>query len=451
MIVNLSKVLFGFTILLALFVLTIFIGELLAGYDKGSWNITEWLINYESGFIRRGLSGQLIFNAYRYLNINPYNLIIGTCVVFYISLCIIITRAAYLKNFPIILLPATYILGGPIVNDFWVRKDVFLMLCFIAALNTLKSGVTVKRFFLVNFTCCIALLCHESFGFWALFALIFAHFIQTVNSSPAIKRLGRSIAVFIPSIAIFLLCLYYKGNAEQANSIWNSWQNIRFPYNSSLNSMPPGAIFPLAWDLLTGITYYSNLIFTYSYGIYVPLGLTAGIISVYLIVAYSPLIGGFLPAVYSKGIPEFKDLLFKRRVLSIWLLIQLCLIVPLFIVGIDYGRWIFLWVTSSVCLYLFLPVNAHQNLLKLVNYGAYNDLAKVFTIEKFLLSGEISIPGYRFQFKQGVKVLYVAAFFFIGVSVLSWDLRTFFLSSPLGIVRQFFHFIYYGSLFEMYG
>ena len=34
------------------------------GYSKGSWNITEFLINYQGGFVRRGLLGEIILYIY---------------------------------------------------------------------------------------------------------------------------------------------------------------------------------------------------------------------------------------------------------------------------------------------------------------------------------------------------------------------------------------------------
>ena len=39
-------------------------------YDAG-WTIVEWLVSYQGGFIRRGLTGSIIYTLTSNLNINP--------------------------------------------------------------------------------------------------------------------------------------------------------------------------------------------------------------------------------------------------------------------------------------------------------------------------------------------------------------------------------------------
>jgi len=49
-----------------------FIRQIVGGVSKESWNITEWLINYQGGFVRRGLMGEVIFVFYNYFGLSPY-------------------------------------------------------------------------------------------------------------------------------------------------------------------------------------------------------------------------------------------------------------------------------------------------------------------------------------------------------------------------------------------
>ena len=40
-------------------------------YQYDSWTIGEWLINYQGGFVRRGLSGETIYFLSNSLKISP--------------------------------------------------------------------------------------------------------------------------------------------------------------------------------------------------------------------------------------------------------------------------------------------------------------------------------------------------------------------------------------------
>ena len=65
---------------------SIFFRDIYHGYSKQSWNITEFLINYEGGFVRRGLLGQIILNIYHYAGIYPYYSILFISITAYLVL-----------------------------------------------------------------------------------------------------------------------------------------------------------------------------------------------------------------------------------------------------------------------------------------------------------------------------------------------------------------------------
>jgi len=52
-------------------------------YQYDSWTIGEWLINYQGGFVRRGLIGEIIFFLSSLINISPIYLISGLSVIDY--------------------------------------------------------------------------------------------------------------------------------------------------------------------------------------------------------------------------------------------------------------------------------------------------------------------------------------------------------------------------------
>jgi hypothetical protein len=124
--------------------------RLFKGYCKESWQITEWLINYQGGFVRRGLPGELLFSLNKYTGISTYVVILVISVSSYILLVLFIYNSFKTSGYPIIILPFVYFLGGPIINDFLIRKDVLLILIFIAAVRLLNN-INIKALHLAGF------------------------------------------------------------------------------------------------------------------------------------------------------------------------------------------------------------------------------------------------------------------------------------------------------------
>ena len=97
-----------------------------------SWGISEWLINYQGGFVRRGLAGEILYRLYQ---IHPYPvpyLIIGinvACLVGLISLCIILFRRMnwpiWLLLFPMFLYYRLYGLEMGVLDS---RRDCLMLL-----------------------------------------------------------------------------------------------------------------------------------------------------------------------------------------------------------------------------------------------------------------------------------------------------------------------------------
>ncbi len=441
--VNLNKAFFlrFLTFFLSFSLSVIFIYQCITGYEKSSWNVTEWLINYEGGFVRRGLPGQLILFMYEGLNVNPYFLIIGLCAVSYITFVGIIFYHSQHKKFPNILLPSAFLLGGPIINDFWVRKDVTLLLFFISALYIIKSYRSVASVFAFNIIIVIAILCHETFGFWALSTLILVYTLSIPDKKQRsfLHKLSFSFGYFSPSIIVFLVCIYFKGNLDIANTIWASWEDITFPKTGLLDTVPPAAIHSLSWSLRQGMSLSFYLLVEFSYGIYVPVGIFFTLMSVYLLVSNSSEIKD---VDNTKSRNKIFDSLIEKDILAKWLIIQFVLIFPLFILGWDYGRWIFIWCASSLSLFLILPLETHQGMREL---GIWRVLTRVRQNTFRLIFGKLISRQLISQSPRKFQFL-VLLFLFTGVSVTGWNLLTFIITSPLGIISQLLFLISRGSL-----
>ena len=105
-------------------------------YQFDSWTIGEWLINYQGGFVRRGLLGEIIYFLTTSLNISPIFIIWLLCITSYyflLKITLDVSRNIVSKVF--LLSPSVFL--APVVGDFLVRKDIFLLLLFLINNNKL--------------------------------------------------------------------------------------------------------------------------------------------------------------------------------------------------------------------------------------------------------------------------------------------------------------------------
>ena len=99
--------------------------------DYSSWQYADWLINYQGGFVRRGLFGEIFFNIYKLFSIR-LDLIVFLFVIFlYVVFSYYLIKSLkYLKgsklNNLIILSPGFFLY--PIMNSEVIgRKDILLI------------------------------------------------------------------------------------------------------------------------------------------------------------------------------------------------------------------------------------------------------------------------------------------------------------------------------------
>ena len=298
-------------------------------YVNDSWTLGEWLINYQGGFVRRGLLGEVIFLISDYFRITPIYIIWIICLSSYLFL--IKLSFGMVKNLvstSFLLSPAIFL--SPIIGNFLVRKDILLLLLFVCNLRIIKANKS--NIFFINLINIFATLIHEGFFIYALPIQFFLKLNKNTFSSN--KNLFKNILLFLPSIIVFLLCFIFKGSDYQASLINNSWidKSFLFPFDDFINGNPSGAIDAIGWGFNDVVNLLSLSLRDFKGFLWVPIawGLTILIIgSIFL------------------GDNKSKDAKLKLFILSFQFipLILLCLL------GWDYGRWIFIWITSSIFIY----------------------------------------------------------------------------------------------------
>lgn len=372
-------------------------------YDNG-WTIGEWLISYASGFVRRGLPGSAIYGAASLWELSPIYLIWFASLFSYLILAGLLWSLCRTRMSSALML-SPMILLGPIIGNFLIRKDVLALALYglsLFAINAFKSGrLSIYSILPVNLLSIVAILSHESYGFWGLpslivaFALLLAKFnglrLWGVN-------LARSCFYLFPSIATFFFCLAHKGSAAVALAIHESWGGLTdlLPSYGAISSQSPtGAIDAIGWTTRQGLGLSYSTLNDFSFLIWVP---AAWMLTIYICIQL------FV------GDGQKHDADIKR----ILVLFQFLMVAPLFILGWDFGRWIFLWITSSALFYGFSCSCFETEDLNVFRClwggGLTSSIAPGFSIDK---SSKLSL-------------------LFLGIPGCCWSLKGFLLSTPVG-------------------
>lgn len=308
-------------------------------WSGDTWQISEWLINYQGGFIRRGLPGEIIFWIYKNTNIQANTIAIFISGIFFLFLIILFLRINN-RRIPLVLIFSSLLLGSPAYESFIIRKDVLgLVLLFLCLLFLKEENKYKYKIIGVNIIGSIAILSHEVFFFYGFPAIILIHYISRSSN------IFKSIGIFLPILCAFIICSLFKGDYESAHIINESlskvWRNIG---DGNCCQHPSAAIDALQWSTEKSIQMCLNTFTNFSRGIYTPV---AWILTIYFCFIY---LLKFIPS--KKYFNNTENNERDKSMLFFLLSIQLFFISPLFFLGVDYGRWIFLWTASSTLIYL---------------------------------------------------------------------------------------------------
>ena len=393
-------------------------------YDN-SWTVGEWLISYPGSFIRRGLIGKIIYIFSKNLQINPIFLIWFICLISFIGLFLIIKLFSW-KIFNKSFLFSNLVLLGPISENYFIRKDIFIVFLYglcLLSLKILKDNKInrVTSIFLINLYSCIAILSHEVFFIWA-FPSIFLLVLQVNN--PQKDNYKNSFIVsflnLLPMIIAFIFCITFKGDTEKSILIHKQWQTLSNLMNSEgllFTDFPSGAIEAIGWDVKSHFILSKSNLTKFNLNIFWHPAMWLLTIF-YSIRLFSGVKGEFLNV--------------KKRFIICF---QLLCILPVFIPGADYGRWLFMWISSSVLLIGYLEkVNETDIFIKKIN---------IFKIEKYLKKFLPSINSYK---------QYYILILSIGIPHCCWSVGRYIISNPVGFALKniiFYLDIAYKSLLSL--
>jgi len=305
------------------------------------WAYYEWLINYNAGFVRRGLIGHLI-NLFSFgsepKTVN--SIVFSLAVVFILLVNLFVYKSSLsTQSTVLIVLSPTGIVWMAIRNEYYYRKEIlFFIVILIASLifmrrhhNTCKDTAYSLTVFIFIVTP-LLILVHEG-------ALFFAVPFLSVILSQAYDgiKFRRPILICYLTLALilFLFMIINKGTYATSIGIWNSLSDVA--RLGSLEVLPQGGISAIGYSTWQAIKFAGGLVASGNAGFYL-----LQLVFLYLLITF---------IVSNQRNQDFKELLFVREMFLPYVLICLTFL-PLFVLGWDWGRWLMgIWYVS-LCVYL---------------------------------------------------------------------------------------------------
>ena len=349
--INYSKI-FNSKNILFILIFTVSISQLVKFYsfyiEYSEWQYSDWLINYQGGFIRRGLVGEILFKIYRIFNIDLDILVLITVfsLILFISFLLVKTINHINNNLDILIFLSPGFFLYPLMNSEVVgRKDILMIsaigfFCFFG--NRIK-----KNFLLITliFFLILTSLSHTGFLFYSPY-LIFIYYLIIKKKKIHISFF-KKIILSITLIFMFSLILFNQGNQLQVEEICNSIKMYILE-----NCSNQGQMVWLSGNLDNYLFQKINI----GYNFY-----KTSLIYIFSFLAVFFFLG--LKIYNSKISSQNKDIFFGRNPLFIFLLLFL-FTGPVYIIGLDWGRYIY--ISYSCC--FFITIFCFKEKLLISNY-----------------------------------------------------------------------------------
>lgn len=355
--------------------------------EYSNWQYADWLINYQGGFVRRGFIGEILFRIHKISLIN-LDLLILIFVIFLYSIFsyFLLKSVKYLKssyeNLLIILSPGFFLY--PVMNSEIVgRKDILLISVF-SSLVFLERKIHHKLLLPIFIIAIVTIsLSHSAFVFYIPYFLIL--YILVKSNRRLIFNLFDLFTFVVISVALIFLIQFFNGSQMHIEKICESVINF-----ASKNC---GSSDQIAF-LDNNLEYY--LLEKISRKIHLKSYLFIYVLSVFLVFLFISL--KLLNSRYTSEFISFKKF---NPFLVICLLFLFTL--PIYILGLDWGRYIYISFSITYFLYIYCLKNNVLNFYEIKFFNLKNFNKILLTIFIFFYSFFWTFPFYMERSTDYVK------------------------------------------------
>ena len=344
--------------------------------EYSDWQYADWLINYQGGFIRRGMVGEILFQIHNIFKIKLDLLVlILICLLYFLLTLFLIKSIKYLSNSKldtlIFLSPGFFLY--PIMNSEIIGRKELLLFVVIGTFVFLEKNfrgkylliALVSSIFLVSLT-------HTGLLFYTPY-LIFIYFLIKIVRKE--KSYLNELIIILLTILVTLSLIYFnQGSKTQVFEICNSIKNF------ILEDCPSRAQF--GW-LATPVQEHLNVKIDSGLVNYIFFYLIS-LIFVFIFISIK---------LYNSYFNTYNIILNKLNPFYVLLFLFL-LTIPIYILGYDWGRYISMSYFCSFFIYIYC---IKKRLLK-INFNKFclnfNTSKKFFILFTIIYTLAWTFPFY---------------------------------------------------------
>jgi len=308
--------------------------------EYSPWSYSELIISYPGLFTRRGFLGELITLIDSDLILfDTVNIFLFINFITFILLSfahIKISKLTPLQHL-LYLISIFGILNITLFNQYYHRKEMFVLNLFMLTLLIIKINTKTNITFIAAVIFSILMiLIHEGIAMIAI-AFIVLILKKKTSFSPYLIKIYSTI-IFLSFVGVIVS----SGNDTASNLIWNNLSE----FDRNLISIEPNAITAIGWSLFdsffktTQVLIFSGSMFLWSFYFAIFIWTFLAIFKIE-------------PNRLNLSVLSVKEFLLKEKYF---------IVIPiLFIVGFDWGRWIFSLFHLSFFSFLILNNKINKN------------------------------------------------------------------------------------------
>ena len=190
--------------------------------------IAEWLINYEGGFVRRGLVGEVLLMVCQHTSFPIVRLVFSLYWLGAALLSLVLVRMFLCRGWSMFILPfpvCLFVFGG--YRFMIARRDAWMLLlayCTFSLLNSYLRDRQKIKFLVLNLLLILGVLIHEAFFFYVVLLSMTCIIMTEIKEYKKwYKVVFVSLAKWVPFLLVLGALAIYSGSEDVVVSVKASW------------------------------------------------------------------------------------------------------------------------------------------------------------------------------------------------------------------------------------
>ena len=301
--------------------------------EYSPWSFSELLISYPDQFIRRGLIGETIhIISSDTVLFDTVNLVVFINFVIFTLLSFTFIKLSNLSSIQhfLYLISIFGILNVSMFNQYFHRKEMFVLNLFLIILLTLRFRANEYLILIISSICSILMiLIHEGIAMITIPFIVYLFKKMLDNSK-------KVLYVYTPIVLLIFLTVILGSGSDSSSNVM--WENLS-EFDKNQIVITPNAITAIGWSVLDSFLNTTQIL------------IFSG--SMFLWTFYFFMVGFTLFVIFN--INFNKIYIDYSKVKSFLVKEKYFLVIPvLFVIGFDWGRWLFS--LFHICFFSYLTL-----------------------------------------------------------------------------------------------